>query len=147
MRGRCAGLWRPGENVSPVTLILAGLVVSLYCGAINQLLVLFHHDQLQRCLWSTGTLTRPTEYRSAPVAAAVWRRGADTAAAASAHADGLDDGVARNLGLALSLARLAALTGDCAQRYWLTPSASSALSACLRRCWQKCSAHAVCWRA
>ena len=35
------------------------LVVSLYCGAINQLLVIFHHDQLQSMfLWSTGTLTQ-----------------------------------------------------------------------------------------
>ena len=30
-----------GKRLSPVTLILAGLVVSLYCGAINQLLVIF----------------------------------------------------------------------------------------------------------
>lgn len=42
------------KRLSPVTLILAGLVVSLYCGAINQLLVIFHHDQLQSMfLWST----------------------------------------------------------------------------------------------
>ncbi|WP_166792075.1 iron chelate uptake ABC transporter family permease subunit, partial [Enterobacter hormaechei] len=48
-----------GKRLSPVTLILAGLVVSLYCGAINQLLVLFHHDQLQSMfMWSTGTLTQ-----------------------------------------------------------------------------------------
>ena len=47
-----------GKRLSPVTLILAGLVVSLYCGAINQLLVLFHHDQLQSMfLWSSGSLT------------------------------------------------------------------------------------------
>jgi ABC-type Fe3+-siderophore transport system permease subunit len=45
-----------GKRLSPVTLILAGLVVSLYCGAINQLLVLFHHDQLQYV---------PVEYRYA----------------------------------------------------------------------------------
>ncbi|MFO6335604.1 iron chelate uptake ABC transporter family permease subunit, partial [Pseudomonas aeruginosa] len=36
-----------GKRLSPVTLILAGLVVSLYCGALNQLMVIFHHDQLQ----------------------------------------------------------------------------------------------------
>ncbi|SUX87284.1 iron-hydroxamate transporter permease subunit [Citrobacter koseri] len=48
-----------GKRLSPVTLILAGLVVSLYCGAINQLMVIFHHDQLQSMfLWSTGTLTQ-----------------------------------------------------------------------------------------
>ena len=54
-------LWRRvgAKRLSPVTLILAGLVVSLYCGAINQLLVIFHHDQLQSMfLWSTGTLTQ-----------------------------------------------------------------------------------------
>ncbi|MBE8365924.1 iron chelate uptake ABC transporter family permease subunit, partial [Leptospira borgpetersenii serovar Balcanica] len=48
-----------GKRLSPVTLILAGLVVSLYCGAVNQLLVLFHHDQLQSMfLWSTGALNQ-----------------------------------------------------------------------------------------
>ncbi|MBZ4364847.1 iron chelate uptake ABC transporter family permease subunit, partial [Mycobacterium tuberculosis] len=48
-----------GKRLSPVTLILAGLVVSLYCGALNQLVVIFHHDQLQSMfLWSTGTLTQ-----------------------------------------------------------------------------------------
>ncbi|MCS5781619.1 iron chelate uptake ABC transporter family permease subunit [Klebsiella pneumoniae subsp. pneumoniae] len=48
-----------GKRLSPVTLILAGLVVSLYCGALNQLMVIFHHDQLQSMfLWSTGTLTQ-----------------------------------------------------------------------------------------
>ncbi|MEN1599450.1 iron chelate uptake ABC transporter family permease subunit, partial [Pseudomonas aeruginosa] len=42
-----------------IATICAGLVVSLYCGAINQLLVIFHHDQLQSMfLWSTGTLTQ-----------------------------------------------------------------------------------------
>ncbi|MGU0055318.1 iron chelate uptake ABC transporter family permease subunit [Enterobacter hormaechei] len=55
-----AGLWRRvGKRLSPVTLILAGLVVSLYCGAIDQLLVLFRHDQLRSMfMWSTGTLTQ-----------------------------------------------------------------------------------------
>lgn len=48
-----------GKRLSPVTLILAGLVMSLYYGAINQLLVIFHHDQLQSMFsWSTGTLTQ-----------------------------------------------------------------------------------------
>lgn len=48
-----------GKRLSPVTLILAGLVVSMYCGAVNQLLVIFHHDQLQSMfLWSTGSLTQ-----------------------------------------------------------------------------------------
>lgn len=101
-----------GKRLSPVTLILAGLVVSLYCGAINQLLVLFHHDQLQSMfLWSTGTLTQtdwsgvqrlwPQLFGGVMLTLLLLR---------PLTLMGLDDGVARNLGLALSLARLAALT-------------------------------------
>ena len=101
-----------GKRLSPVTLILAGLVVSLYCGAINQLLVIFHHDQLQSMfLWSTGTLTQtdwggvqrlwPQLLGGVMLTLLLLR---------PLTLMGLDDGVARNLGLALSLARLAALT-------------------------------------
>ncbi|ALR75506.1 Fe(3+)-hydroxamate ABC transporter permease FhuB [[Enterobacter] lignolyticus] len=101
-----------GKRLSPVTLILAGLVVSLYCGAINQLLVIFHHDQLQSMfLWSTGTLTQ-TDWR---VVQQLWPQLLGGAMLTllllrPLTLMGLDDGVARNLGLALSLARLAALT-------------------------------------
>lgn len=100
-----------GKRVSPVTLILAGLVVSLYCGAINQLLVLFHHDQLQSMfLWSTGTLTQ-TDWS---VVQRLWPQLIGGVLLTllllrPLTLMGLDDGVARNLGLALSLARLAAL--------------------------------------
>lgn len=100
------------KRLSPVTLILAGLVVSLYCGAINQLLVIFHHDQLQSMfLWSTGTLTQtdwggverlwPQLLGGVMLTLLLLR---------PLTLMGLDDGVARNLRLALSLARLAALT-------------------------------------
>ena len=101
-----------GKRLSPVTLILAGLVVSLYCGAINQLLVLFHHDQLQSMfLWSTGTLTQ-TDWS---VVERLWPQLTGGVLLTllllrPLTLMGLDDGVARNLGLALSLARLAALT-------------------------------------
>ena len=101
-----------GKRLSPVTLILAGLVVSLYCGAINQLLVLFHHDQLQGMfLWSTGSLTQ-TDWS---IVQRLWPQlliGAMLTLLLLRPLTlmGLDDGVARNLGLALSLARLAALT-------------------------------------
>ncbi|TDT52150.1 iron complex transport system permease protein [Enterobacter sp. AG5470] len=101
-----------GKRLSPVTLILAGLVVSLYCGAINQLLALFHHDQLQSMfLWSTGTLTQ-TDWS---VVQRLWPQLAGCGLLTllllrPLTLMGLDDGVARNLGLALSLARLAALT-------------------------------------
>jgi ABC-type Fe3+-siderophore transport system, permease component len=100
-----------GKRLSPVTLILAGLVVSLYCGAINQLLVLFHHDQLQSMfLWSTGTLTQ-TDWN---IVDRLWPQLVGGVVLTllllrPLTLMGLDDGVARNLGLALSLARLAAL--------------------------------------
>lgn len=101
-----------GKRLSPVTLILAGLVVSLYCGAINQLLVIFHHDQLQSMfLWSTGTLTQ-TDWS---VVQRLWPQLLGGVMLTllllrPLTLMGLDDGVARNLGLALSLARLGALT-------------------------------------
>jgi len=101
-----------GKRLSPVTLILAGLVVSLYCGAINQLLVLFHHDQLQSMfLWSTGTLTQ-TDWSGVE---RLWPQLLGGVVLTllllrPLTLMGLDDGVARNLGLALSLARLSALT-------------------------------------
>lgn len=95
-----------------MTLILAGLVVSLYCGAVNQLLVIFHHDQLQSMfLWSTGTLTQ-TDWS---IVQRLWPQLLGGVLLTllllrPLTLMGLDDGVARNLGLALSLARLAALT-------------------------------------
>ncbi|MFK3704242.1 Fe(3+)-hydroxamate ABC transporter permease FhuB [Klebsiella sp. NPDC088457] len=100
-----------GKRLSPVTLILAGLVVSLYCGALNQLMVIFHHDQLQSMfLWSTGTLTQ-TDWS---VAQRLWPQLLGGVLLTllllrPLTLMGLDDGVARNLGLALSLARLATL--------------------------------------
>lgn len=101
-----------GKRLSPVTLILAGLVVSLYCGAINQLMVLFHHDQLQSMfLWSSGSLTQ-TDWSGVQ---RLWPQLLGGVMLTllllrPMTLMGLDDGVARNLGLALSLARLAALT-------------------------------------
>lgn len=100
-----------GKRLSPVTLILAGLVLSMYCGAINQLLALFHHERLQGMfLWSTGSLNQndwqqvqnlwPRLLAGVVLVLALLR---------PLTLMGLDDGVARNLGLALSLARLAAL--------------------------------------
>ena len=101
-----------GKRLSPVTLILAGLVVSLYCGAINQLMVIFHHDQLQSMfLWSTGTLTQ-TDWS---IVQRLWPQLLGGVMLTllllrPLTLMWLDDGVARNLGLALSLARLGALT-------------------------------------
>jgi ABC-type Fe3+-siderophore transport system permease subunit len=100
-----------GKRMSPVTLILAGLVLSLYCGAVNQLLAIFHHDQLQNMfLWSTGSLNQQ-DWSSVE---SLWPRLLGGLLLTllllrPLTLMGLDDGVARNLGLALSLVRLATL--------------------------------------
>ncbi|VEC00704.1 Iron(III)-hydroxamate import system permease protein fhuB [Cedecea lapagei] len=100
-----------GKRMSPVTLILAGLVLSLYCGAVNQLLAIFHHDQLQNMfLWSTGSLNQQ-DWSSVE---SLWPRLLGGLLLTllllrPLTLMGLDDGVARNLGLALSMVRLATL--------------------------------------
>lgn len=100
-----------GKRLSPVTLILAGLVLSLYVGAVNQIFAIFNHDQLQNMfLWSTGALNQLDGHN----VAVLWPRLLLAFVLALALLRpltlmGLDDGVAKNLGLALSLARVAAL--------------------------------------
>ena len=100
-----------GKRLSPVTLILAGLVLSLYNGALNQIFAIFNHDQLQNMfLWSTGALNQ-LDWQSVRQ---LWPRLLIAFLLALALMRpltlmGLDDGVAKNLGLALSLARLAGL--------------------------------------
>ncbi|HFF9835356.1 Fe(3+)-hydroxamate ABC transporter permease FhuB [Serratia marcescens] len=100
-----------GKRMSPVTLILAGLVLGLYCGAVNSLLALFNYDQLQGMfLWGTGALNQqdwsavqfilPRLLVAGALAALLLR---------PLTLLGLDDGVARNLGLGLSMARFCAL--------------------------------------
>lgn len=100
-----------GKRMSPVTLILAGLVLGLYCSAVSNLLALFNYDQLQGLfLWSSGALNQqdwstvqfllPRLLITCLLAALLIR---------PLTLLGLDDGVARNLGLGLSLARLSAL--------------------------------------
>jgi iron complex transport system permease protein len=47
--------WRKG--LSPVTVTLAGMIVSLYCGAASAILVLFNHDFLVSIfIWGAGYL-------------------------------------------------------------------------------------------
>ncbi|MBL0875943.1 Fe(3+)-hydroxamate ABC transporter permease FhuB [Serratia nevei] len=100
-----------GKRMSPVTLILAGLVLGLYCGAVNSLLALFHYDQLQGMfLWGAGALNQqdwsavqfilPRLLVAGALAALLLR---------PLTLLGLDDGVARNLGLGLSMARFCTL--------------------------------------
>lgn len=100
-----------GKRMSPVTLILAGLVLGLYCGAVNSLLALFHYDQLQSLfLWSAGALNQqdwgavqfllPRLLITLVLAGLLIR---------PLTLLGLDDGVARNLGLGLRVSRFCAL--------------------------------------
>lgn len=99
------------KRLSPVTLILAGLVLSLYSGAVNQIFAIFNHDQLQNMfLWSTGALNQ----MSWENVQQLWPRLLLAFVLALALLRpltlmGLDDGVAKNLGLALSVARVGGL--------------------------------------
>ena len=101
--------WR--KRLSPVTLILAGLVLSLYSGAVNQIFAIFNHDQLQNMfLWSTGALNQ----MSWENVLQLWPRLLlalllTLALLRPLTLMGLDDGVAKNLGLALSVARVGGL--------------------------------------
>lgn len=100
-----------GKRLSPVTLILAGLVLSLYAGSVNQIFAIFNHDQLLNMfLWSTGALNQMDGHN----VAMLWPRLLLAFVVALALLRpltlmGLDDGVAKNLGLALSAARVGAL--------------------------------------
>ncbi|NDL61237.1 Fe(3+)-hydroxamate ABC transporter permease FhuB [Acerihabitans arboris] len=100
-----------GKRMSPVTLILAGLVLSLYCSAVNNLLALFHYQQLENLfLWSSGALNQQDWHR---VRFLLPRLGLGLLLALLLIRPmtllGVDDSVARNLGLGLSTARLGAL--------------------------------------
>src|SRR5476649_582477 len=100
-----------GRRLSPVTLILAGLVLGLYCGAIRSLLALLNYERLQSLyLWSSGMLNQqdwsrvqfllPRLVIGLLLLLLMLR---------PLQLMGLSDGVARNLGLGLASARLAAL--------------------------------------
>ncbi|WP_239482838.1 Fe(3+)-hydroxamate ABC transporter permease FhuB [Paraburkholderia sp. C35] len=49
--------WR--RRLAPVALILGGLILNFYCGSINAVLALFHHDDLQSLfIWGAGALNQ-----------------------------------------------------------------------------------------
>ncbi|MBH2874904.1 Fe(3+)-hydroxamate ABC transporter permease FhuB [Serratia marcescens] len=100
-----------GKRMSPVTLILAGLVLGLYCGAVNSRLALFHYDQLQGMfLWRTGALNQQDWSAVQFILPRLLVAGALAALVLRPRTLlGLDDGVARNLGLGLSMARFCTL--------------------------------------
>ncbi|MFT4063673.1 Fe(3+)-hydroxamate ABC transporter permease FhuB [Paraburkholderia sp.] len=101
--------WR--RRLSPVALILGGLILNFYCGSIDAVLTLFHHDDLQSLfLWGAGSLNQnnwdaprallPHLVAGACVAAALVR---------PLTMMSLADGSARSLGVPLRFLRLAAL--------------------------------------
>ena len=101
-----------GKRMSPVTLILAGLVLGLYCGAVNGLIGIFNYQSLQSLyMWSSGSLTQQDWDVASfllPRVIIVWLLAFLLQRPMTLL--GLDDGVAKNLGLGLSAARLAVLT-------------------------------------
>lgn len=101
--------WRSG--LAPVTVAVAGLIVTLWCGSIGVALQLFHAPYLRGLfIWGGGSLVQQDWHDAATLAPRL--------AAASAAAwlllrpmtlFGLDDANARGLGLALRRLRFAAL--------------------------------------
>jgi ABC-type Fe3+-siderophore transport system permease subunit len=98
--------------LSPLALVLAGLIVSLYCGALGGALVIFNHDYLIGLfIWGAGFLNQ----QDWNAASFLWPRLAVSFVLIAAMTRpltllGFDDETARNLGLGLTMARLASLT-------------------------------------
>ncbi|WP_426816588.1 Fe(3+)-hydroxamate ABC transporter permease FhuB [Winslowiella sp. 2C04] len=100
-----------GKRMSPVTLILAGLMLGMYCGAVKSLLALFNHDRLQNLfIWSSGMLNQndwsqvnflwPRMLLAILLVVLMIR---------PLNLLGLEDGVVRNLGMRLALVRFSGL--------------------------------------
>ncbi|MBP2170899.1 iron complex transport system permease protein [Erwinia toletana] len=100
-----------GKRMSPVTLILAGLMVGLYCGAVKNLLALFNHERLTSLfIWSSGMLNQ-NDWNSVSF---LWPRMLLALLLVLVmirplNLLGLDDGVVRNLGMRLALVRFSGL--------------------------------------
>lgn len=99
------------RGLTPLSLLLAGMIVGLYASSVGATLVLFHHDRLgELFIWQTGTLVQDG-----------WQPAADLALRLGAGLLGamlltrpltilaLDDASARSLGLGLSGSRVAGL--------------------------------------
>ncbi len=102
-----------GRNLSPIRLILGGLIVSLLCGALNALLTLFHHDNLQAIfIWNAGSLVQ-NDWRTARLLAlqAIPICIVFALMARPLTVLRLDDASARSLGLSLAGIRLMAIVG------------------------------------
>lgn len=111
--------------LSPLSLVLAGLIVSLYCGAVGNALVLFNHDYLIGLfIWGAGSLTQQDWGTAAYLAPRVAIGLAlILAMIRPLTLLGLDDETAVNLGLGLSVARLLSLF----VAVWLSTSIVSAV--------------------
>ncbi|MGV6873090.1 Fe(3+)-hydroxamate ABC transporter permease FhuB [Pseudochelatococcus sp. B33] len=114
--------WRRG--LSPVTVTLAGMIVSLYCGAVSAVLTLFNHDFLVGLfLWGAGHLDQqdwgdarflaPRLLVASGIALLLLRPLTLLA---------LNDESARSLGLPLAAYRLAALIAAAALTATVTAS-------------------------
>ncbi|MPZ39507.1 MAG: Fe(3+)-hydroxamate ABC transporter permease FhuB [Rhizobiales bacterium] len=96
-----------GRGLSPLTLVLAGLIVSLYCGAVTSALALLNHDYLYGLYiwgagflnqydWSTAAFLAPRLLVALALIVLMVR---------PLTVLGLDDETGRNLGLGLTGAR------------------------------------------
>ncbi len=104
-----SAVWR--KKLSPFTLILSGLVLTLYCSSISQLIGLYYHERLQSVLlWGTGNLSQMNWSRVTslfPVVLICFF--ASIILLRPLNLLGLDDSIAKNLGLYLSLSRFVTL--------------------------------------
>ncbi|WP_142781685.1 Fe(3+)-hydroxamate ABC transporter permease FhuB [Agrobacterium sp. T29] len=96
---------------SPLTLILAGLIVGLLCGVMGSVLALFFHEELRSVfLWNAGSLVNlgwDASGSMAPVLIACW-----LCALLLVRPLGLldlDDGSVRSLGVPVAVVRLSGL--------------------------------------
>jgi iron complex transport system permease protein len=101
--------WRKG--LSPATVTLSGMIVSLYCGAASAVLMLFNHDFLTGIyVWGAGYLDQQdwsgTLFLAPRLLAAM---GAALLIQRPLMLLALDDGSARSLGLSLETFRFLAL--------------------------------------
>ncbi|MGQ9367575.1 Fe(3+)-hydroxamate ABC transporter permease FhuB [Azospirillum sp. ST 5-10] len=100
-----------GRGMTPLSLVLAGMIVGLYASSVGAVLVLFHHERMgELFIWQSGSLVQNGWHDAAYLAPRV----ASGAVAAALMARplallALDDDSARSLGLGLSTARLAGL--------------------------------------
>ncbi|MDH0615980.1 MULTISPECIES: Fe(3+)-hydroxamate ABC transporter permease FhuB [unclassified Agrobacterium] len=114
--------WRNG--LSPVTVTLAGMIVSLYCGAASAVLVLFNHDFLVSIfLWGAGYLDQQdwsaVSFLAPRLAVLVV---AVTLLLRPLTIMALEDASARSLGLSLAAYRLLTLVAAAALTAVVTAS-------------------------